>query len=327
MVELSRTPCDVAVTECTVLREIAADMIRVADPFKILPVAPDTIAGEIEPVFYMTVGTGYCQMCASNFESGSGHVVERDTLPGDIAVTGLAIRRESQGAMIWVAGLHEITFMAAVAEMRRSGIGFRMAFEAIGAEMRSPDLEFAGMLKRCIPPVRRYGGMACLAVGGEPGQDMIGILSGCEIVLMAALAIQGSTREFLSPLLDMTGLAIDNGMYSHQGETSRGVSLEQILPVLPAVRGMAILAFYAELASVDVGMTIGTFHTDMGEFQILVAAKAINSLVISDQRETRLGVIELQRFLKSLPGTGGMTLLTIPIDIAVGVRHRFLASC
>jgi hypothetical protein len=216
--------------------------------------------------------------------------------------------------------------MASVAEPRRSGITLRMAFHTIRTEMRSPDLEFPAMLKRRIPPVRRYGRMACLAVGGETGQDMIGILSRGEIVLMATLAIQGGACEFLAALLDMAGLAIDYGVNSHQGKTPRRVPLEKILPILPAMRRVAILAFYPELASMDVGVAIGAFHPDIGEFQILMATKAFHTLVVSCQGEPGRGVIELQRISESIPGASGMTRLAIPLDITVGVGHRLLAA-
>jgi hypothetical protein len=182
------------------------------------------------------------------------------------------------------------------------------------------------MLKRRIPPVRRYGRMACLAVGCEPGHEMIGILGDREIVLMAPLAIKGGARKFLTALLDMAGLAIDYGVNSHEGKAPRRVPLEKILTVLPAMRRMAILAFYPELASVDVGVAIGAFHTDIGESQILMATKALYTFVVSDKGEPGRGMIELQWLSENIPGARGMTLLAIPLDITVGISHGLLAT-
>lgn len=264
-------------------------------------------------------------MCAANFESGSGQVVERDTLPGNLGVTNFAVGGETKGAVIRFTGSYEIAFVTTVAQMRCSGITFRMAFDAIRAQMGSPDLEFAGMLKSRVPPIRRYGGVARLAVGSETGPNMIGILSRREIALMAPLAIQGGAAEFLAPLLYVAGLAVHDGVYSYQCETARRVPLKEVLTVLPAMRRMTILTFYTELASVNIGVAIGTFDPDIGEFQILVTAKAAGLLVVSDQCESRFGMIELQRFSEGIPGAGGMTDLAIPLDITVGIRHGLLA--
>lgn len=265
-------------------------------------------------------------MGSPNLETGRSQVVEGCPLPGDFGMAGLAVGRETQAVVVRIVDRREIAFVTTETQIRCSGIILRMASDTINAQVGPPDLEFAGVLESGISPARGYSRMACLAVSGETGLCMIRITGGGEIVLMAAFAIQGSAGELLAALFEVAGLAIDYGVNSHKREAPRSMPFEQILTVLPGMRRMAILTFYAELASMDVGVTIGTFHTDIREFQILVAAKALYSLVVSDKGEAGGGMIELQRLPESIPGARGMTDPAIPLEIAVGTRHRFLAS-
>jgi hypothetical protein len=92
------------VTKCAILGEIATDMIRVVDPFVIIPVASNAISGEIELVTDVAVRAAYRQVRSPDLETGRGQMIERGVFPGNLAVANLAIRGESHAAVVRVRG-------------------------------------------------------------------------------------------------------------------------------------------------------------------------------------------------------------------------------
>jgi len=74
---------------------------------------------------------------------------------------------------------------------------------------------------------------------------------------MAADARGGRGRELEGTLPGVTGRAVLHGMSAEQRKQRRGVGLEEPLPVVPIVRGVAGLTLEPELALVGVTVAIG----------------------------------------------------------------------
>jgi hypothetical protein len=88
---------------------------------------------------------------------------------------------------------------------------------------------------------------------------------------------------------------------------------------LPSLDGVALLAFGAKLAAMDIGVAVGTASAGVGEDEIGVALAAGHLGVHSAQRVACLIVIELGDVSNRLPARVGVTVLARDGDGAVGV--------
>jgi hypothetical protein len=80
---------------------------------------------------------------------------------------------------------------------------------------------------------------------------------------MTTTAIHRGVGIFTILLIDMTGLTVQNGMNTKQGEIGLNVLFKHFPAIFPRLRRMAVLTAKAELALVNVCMTINTGCTDM----------------------------------------------------------------
>ena len=94
----------------------------------------------------------------------------------------------------------------------------------------------------------------------------------------------------------------------------------------PTFHVMALLAGRAHLAAVNVGVTVGTLRSHVGEYWFGVALGARYVLVHASQRVACLVVIELWKVADRLPTREGMTVLTGDRQWSVRTASRSVGS-
>ena len=131
---------------------------------------------------------------------------------------------------------------------------------------------------------------------------MVGIARPGETLPVTSLTINRSSRKFVPLFVDMASAAIGDGMHAHQRESLSCMKIEQVLAILPVIRGMAILAGDPELSSMNIGVAIGAGGGDMGEFQVLMARGATGAFMGAQKRESGFLVPECHRLTDIGPG-------------------------
>ena len=86
---------------------------------------------------------------------------------------------------------------------------------------------------------------------------------------------------------------------------------------LPAFHAVALFATGAKLTFVDVGVAIGAFRSDIGEYRLGVALRASYTLMQSAQRILSLIVVEFRNRADRFPTFDGMAILTGNVQISV----------
>lgn len=114
----------------------------------------------------------------------------------------------------------------------------------------------------------------------------------------------------------MARTAVQCGVGSEQREAIL-VLVDLLDGNLPALDGVALLAAGAELALVDVGMTIGALFSHIRKYRFDVALGTGDSLMHTTQREMGLAVVELRQVTDRLPSAEGVAILTRNIQVAV----------
>lgn len=213
-----------------------------------------------------------------------------------------------------------------------SGIVLLMALDAGAADGRSFRLvagaagqtgmtlgqgEGCRMLLRGALP-RRVRAVARFTFGAVAHGSMRWILGRLVISGMAADASDRYARESLALILLVAVLAIRGGVHAHQGESLRGMQLEERTMVRPARGGVAALASRARLTAMDIRMTVGTRDGDVGEGQFRVAAAAGCGGMFSGERVSRGRMIESGWLGWHLPVDGVMAARAVHPEIAVG---------
>lgn len=108
------------------------------------------------------------------------------------------------------------------------------------------------------------------------------------------------------------------------GQRKTIVVLLDLLHVhLPARYRMALFAIGAQLAAVNVGMTVLAALSHIGKYRLGMALDARHRLMHAAQRITSLIVIELRNRANRLPPVRGMAVLTGDVQIPV----RTMGTC
>jgi len=77
---------------------------------------------------------------------------------------------------------------------------------------------------------------------------------------------------------------------------------------------MTILAGNAQLPSMNVAVTLDTCLLNIREDEVLVAADTGGGFVRTNQRKTRLTMVEVERTPERCPRFGSMTRLAVPFQ-------------
>ena len=164
--------------------------------------------------------------------------------------------------------------MTPYAEIRCPCVSLGMAADTVDAYVRAPEHECRRMFVCRIEPSGRDRRMTVVTVFRKSGLEVIGIFTIDEIIVMASFAVDRRSGIFLTSLADMAGVAIGDGVHSHQRETATGVLLENIPMIAPVFRNVTIGAFHTKLISMNIGMAIHAGCAGTGKHQILMATYA-----------------------------------------------------
>lgn len=77
----------------------------------------------------------------------------------------------------------------------------------------------------------------------------------------------------------------------------------------PAADSVTVFAIGAQLAAMNIGMTVGTLGSDIGKNQVEMAMGTIDVFVHFFKGETGCPMIEIRRRTNGLPARSGMTVV------------------
>ena len=141
-----------------------------------------------------------------------------------------------------------------------------------------------------------------------------------EVLLMAVVAGCRESHE----LPDSSAL-VARGAFQSRVRADERKAVLMIFDIvdrnLPALDRMAVLAVGADLAHVNVSVTVSAVRADIREYQRCVAFRAAHVLMHSAQRVLRLVVTEFGQRADRLPACVGMAVLAVGDRGTVRVRH------
>ncbi|MBE0656468.1 MAG: hypothetical protein IH602_02195 [Bryobacteraceae bacterium] len=164
-------------------------------------------------------------------------VVEICALPLNGAVALCAIAWEVRRQVCRIRGLPEVFQMAPFTGLRSSSKPARnVASVALHLCVRTGQWKFGegGVIEHGSLPLG--GGVTDRTVARETCLDMVGILSGVEVLGVATCALGGDAGVLAA---NMAGIAFETGMSAGQGEAGNGFMVE--LRPLPGIHAMALV--------------------------------------------------------------------------------------
>lgn len=183
------------------------------------------------------------------------------------------------------------------------------------------------------PGKRKTGEFKVIEFSREPRVHGVAVLAGdwkaqCAMVkigrqiiaLMAGIACGGKAFVLAGGSPFVAFRAVGKGMGSHQGKAVL-VVLDHVERDVPTLDGVALLAVSAELAAVNVGVTVGAMGAYIVEHQAGVALRTTNFAVHTPQRITGLIVVEFRQGANWLPAGEGVAVLTGQIHRPVRIDH------
>ena len=101
---------------------------------------------------------------------------------------------------------------------------------------------------------------------------------------------------------------------------------------LPSPDRVALFTAGAELALVNVGVTISAFHAHVTEYRLGVTRRASHLFMQAAQRETSLVVVKLWNTADRFPAAEGVAILARNVERSVwaarvGIGLRLVADC
>lgn len=264
-------------------------------------------------------GTLQGDVCAGQ-RKRRGVVIKRRALPAHKAMAKQAIVRKTRGDVVGTLGGVEVVDMAAIAIHRRSGVAAaHVALRALERGVRTYQREVreGRMIEFCaLPAVEAMAARAvCRQIGSQVRRRRRLLIVG----QVAAHALGTQPVENAHRRLAMAGVARNRRVRAKQREPIE-VVLHVVHPNAPPPHGVAILARGAELAAMNVGMTIRALLADLREDFADVALAASYVLVHGSQRILRLGImIEFRFGTDRLPAHRGMAAFAWDREWAVRV--------
>jgi len=326
VIERGRRPIRSGVAELAGLRKTGRGVIRAGGGLEIFQVAGDAIGADVGEV---AVGVAL-QARHGSVRSGQGErrhaMVERSPQPARGVVAGGAIVRESRRHVIGVGGFGEVSEVTTRAVRRNALVAVAGVASVTGErQVRAGESEVcvAGMIETGgLPAVRR---VAVFAGRRESGGGVIedGVL--LEIAQVATDTLRAESDVLPNCRSRVAGIARQRGMRADQRETIP-VILNRAGIDAPAEHRMAAFALRAELALMEIGVTIGATRAGLRKDFRYVAGIARYVLMHAAQLEAGLGiVIELDARAKRRPARSGVTVLARKRKFTVRVGH--IALC
>jgi len=321
MIESHRLPGRFVVADRAVLGEIILHVAGRSHFRVITLMTPVTIGRHNELIIRMTIQAGNRRMRSTQFIAACLQVIECRARPGLIVMTDGAFGQEAECRVGRVDRGVIILLVAGKAYLRCAGVTGSMAVPALGSSVRPANGERARMLEIGNVPAGGDRLMTLAAIRRESCQLVIGIVSLHEIRAVAPLTIERRAGKLIPLLIDMAGAAIGNRMYPHERESARGMQIENVLLILPALGRVAGLARYAELPSMNICVAVGASRADLRKAQFFVAVAACHRSVRPYQRKTRFLMAKRYGLLDLAPRLRVMTVETFPGKFAVWALH------
>lgn len=291
MVELGSLPIRCRVTGIAFGRNVALCMGRVGGLLEVGQVAARAVhrcAGE--SAAYVASGALHGLVRARQCKT-RGVVVELCALPTDVAVAGCAVVRESRRRMRRVLGGVEIGNVASEAVGGSAGeTAAHVTGDASQPSMRAHQCEVgkARVIEfRALPAIHS---MAALTLQRKLRCSMVRRLRFLIIAQVAAHALRTQADEYTAGRPAMAGIARNGGVRSKQREPVQMI-LQCVRRSPPAPDRMAILAGRAELAAMEIGVTVRALLAYLRKDLADMTLAASHVLVQAPQGEFRLRVM------------------------------------
>lgn len=173
------------------------------------------------------------------------------------------------------------------------------------------------MLEGRRPPGSGVGVVAGQAIETEFRRDMVRISRAGECLIVALAALGAGPGKLLPLLIAMAGVTVRRRMLTTERKTARRVQTENILPVVETHGSVAALAIVAQLALVEVGVTVDTECRGLGELQLYMAGLTLDLLMRAGELVSRNVVGKLGQLLLIFPGFYRVTLSAVEFDLAM----------
>jgi len=318
-------PAAGGVTGFASLRESASDVVGIRGSLEILEVARHA-GGAVQSVVAIDVTIGALARrigVQAGQGEASGGVIKLAVGPLH-RVMALFTGGGKSGVWDRSRGAGEIFLVTG--EARRAGqvvIVVDVAIDALAGRVRvasSQKEPGRAMVKLGIQPV--VGRVTALARGRELGRNVVRIGSALKVRLVAGEAGRRHRLKFAIGAALVAGIAVDRCVGTGQRETIV-VLLHIFNRDRPSADGVALLAIRAQLALVNIGVTVLAALTDVGENHLHVTLDASDAGVHTAQRIARLVVVELRNCADRLPAIRGVAVLARDGQIAVRTTRAF----
>ena len=321
VIKLSALPARRCVAAVALHREAAAVMIGIGGAVEVAGMAASAVLRRARKTAADVAGrTLHTGMRASQGKARPGVVIKGCTLPAHGRVALRAILRESGLDVIGLLGCGEILRVAGKAiGCRAHELAADMATGALKSRMRADKGEARELRMvelRALPAIEAMTG---LALHGQLCRLVIE-RTGIEVVLLMAgdaFRTQAAEDGRASPFV--TALAGHGGVGSHQREPIQ-VGLNRLHSRLPSLDRVAVLASGAQLAAMEIRVTIGALLANIGEDLRDVARTAGDFLMHATQRKPSLRVvIEFRNGADGPPACCGVTVVAGYLDGSVRI--------
>ena len=329
MVERRVRPVAGVVALVASLREIRGDVIGIRGALKILKVTSHASCGA-QGVIAVDVAIGALArrhgMHSGQREAGRGMIKLSISPLHDVVALLAGCRKAAVGHRSSRTGK---VFLVARKTCRAAQvvIVIDVAICALAGRIRMPTGQKESgctVVKLGVEPVVR--GVARFASGRELRADVIRIGRARIVRLMAREARGRHRLEFAIGAAFVAGIAVNGSVGAGQREPII-VLLHVLDRDLPSPYRVALFAVRAQLALVNVGVTILAALTDIRENHFHVTRGASHGSVHATQRIARLIMIEFRNSADWLPATRGVAVLAGNSQVSVGTMSAVGSLC
>ncbi len=322
VIEGSSQPPRGGVTELAGLRETGRQVIGAGGGLVILQMAGNAIGADVGVV---AIGVAL-QARDSGVSSGEWElgqvVVECGAVPGGGVMAGGAITRKSCCHVVGVGGpgeIREVTARAIARDTLKVVADMTSAASQILVRADESEMGKARMIEVCdLPAVRVVTGFA----GG--GESRSAVVQNAVLLKLAGVtsdALGAESDVLADRRAHVTGVACERCVRTNQRETIP-VVLDGTGVHAPAQHRVTVFALRAELALVEIRMTIRASRASFGKDFRYVARITRYILVHAPQLEMGFGImIEFGLRAKRRPTGGGVTILAWQGKLPMRVRY------
>jgi len=279
VIETGRLPGRSRMANFALLRHASRDVIRICSSLEVLNVTGDA-GGRRQVVIAVGVALVALKLCMSTRKRKPNRImIEARRLPRCSRVTILASLGQAERNVIGVARFLKIWQVAAHARSGRPRIfSSGMARCTVQGRVHASECKTRKLQVvkfRVLPVVNR---MTLLALRWKPGSDVVGRGSLLEGSLVAGVTLDRKTLKLPDRFALVTVRAVESRMAAYKRKAVI-VFLYPLSNDVPSLHGMTLLTIGTHLASMNVGMTVSTVRSSVGEYWLGMALSTGNTLV------------------------------------------------